>query len=68
MGSEGMSFKGTEEHRVRSVPTADGGSIVVLKIQADEISGFSLTVRPQDEDEGLVTEADTMTLKGDVTV
>lgn len=69
MGSEGMSFKGLKSIGFVSVPTADGGSIVVLKIQADEISieGFSLTVKPPDEDSGLVTKADTMTLKGDVT-
>src|SRR5699024_323039 len=70
MGSESLSFKGLSGISFVSVPTADGGSVVTLKIQADEIkiSGFSLTVRPPDEDEGLVTEADTMTLKGDVTV
>lgn len=70
MGSEGLSFKGLKGISFVSVPTADGGSIVVLKIQADEIkiTGFSLTVRPPKEHEGLVTKADTMTLSGDVTV
>lgn len=69
MGSEGLSFKGLKSISFVSVPTADGGSIVVLKIRADEIkiTGFSLTVRPPEEHEGLVTKADTMTLSGDVT-
>ena len=69
MGSDGLSFKGLKGISFVSVPTADGGSIVVLKIQADEIkiTGFSLTVRPPEEHEGLVTKADTMTLSGDVT-
>ncbi|MGO3024324.1 MAG: hypothetical protein ACTIIH_13980 [Brevibacterium sp.] len=69
MGSDGLSFKGLKGISFVSVPTADGGSIVVLKIRADEIkiTGFSLTVRPPEEHEGLVTKADTMTLSGDVT-
>ncbi|UVI36168.1 hypothetical protein [Brevibacterium spongiae] len=69
MGSDGLSFKGLKGISFVSVPTADGGSIVVLKIQADEIkiTGFSLTVKPPEEDHGLVTKADTMTLSGDVT-
>ncbi|SDR86492.1 hypothetical protein SAMN04489752_0455 [Brevibacterium siliguriense] len=69
MGSDGLSFKGLKSISFVSVPTADGGSIVVLKIRADEIkiTGFSLTVRPPEEHEGLVTKADTMTLSGDVT-
>jgi hypothetical protein len=70
MGSEGLSFKGLKGISFVSVPTADGGSIVTLKLQAEEIkiTGFSLTVRPPEEDHGLVTKADTMTLKGDVSV
>ncbi|WP_209324492.1 hypothetical protein [Brevibacterium renqingii] len=70
MGSDSLSFKGLSGISFVSVPTADGGSIVTLKIQAEEIkiTGFSLTVRPPEEDHGLVTKADTMTLKGDVTV
>lgn len=70
MGSDSLSFKGLSGISFVSVPTAGGGSIVTLKLEAEEIkiSGFSLTVRPPDEDSGLVTEADTMTLKGDVTV
>lgn len=69
MGSESLSFKGLKGISFVSVPTADGGSIVVLKIQADEITieGFSLTVKPPEEHEGLVTTADTMTLSGNVT-
>lgn len=70
MGSESLSFKGLKGISFVSVPTSDGGSIVTLKIRADEISidGFSLTVKPPEEDFGLVTKADNMTLKGDVTV
>jgi hypothetical protein len=70
MGSESLSFKGLKGISFVSVPTSGGGSIVTLKIRADEISigGFSLTVKPPDEDFALVTTADTMTLKGDVTV
>ena len=70
MGSESLSFKGLSGISFVAVPTADGGKIITLKIEADEIkiSGFSLTVRPPEEDEGLVTKADTMTLKGDVSV
>lgn len=69
MGSESLSFKGLKGISFVSVPTADGGSIVVLKIQADEITieEFSLTVKPPEEHEGLVTTADTMTLSGNVT-
>ncbi|MGO2027324.1 MAG: hypothetical protein ACTH28_02480 [Brevibacterium aurantiacum] len=70
MGSESLSFKGLKGISFAAVPTADGGKITTLKIQAEEISidGFSLTVRPPEEKEGLLTTADTMTLKGDVTV
>lgn len=69
MGSESLSFKGLKGISFVSVPTADGGSIVVLKIQADEITieEFSLTVKPPEEHEALVTKADTMTLSGNVT-
>ena len=70
MGSDSLSFKGLSGISFVAVPTADGGKITTLKIEADEIkiSGFSLTVRPPEEAEGLVTMADTMTLKGDVSV
>ena len=70
MGSESLSFKGLSGISFVAVPTADGGKITTLKIEADEIkiSGFSLTVRPPEEAEGLVTKADTMTLKGNVSV
>ncbi|MCF2586324.1 hypothetical protein [Brevibacterium sp. UCMA 11752] len=70
MGSESLSFKGLKGISFAAVPTADGGKITTLKIQAEEIkiSGFSLTVRPPEEKEGLLTLADTMTLNGDVTV
>ncbi|TSI15519.1 hypothetical protein [Brevibacterium aurantiacum] len=72
LGSESLSFKGLSGIAIVSVPTADGGSTRALKISADEISiaGFSLTVSPPYEPEGggLLTTADTMTLKGDVEV
>ena len=69
MGSEGLSFKGLKGISFVSVPISGGDSMVVLKIQAEEIkiTGFSLTVKPPEEHEGLVTKADTMTLSGDVT-
>jgi hypothetical protein len=69
MGSESLSFRGLSGISIVSVPTADGGSIRVLKITADAITieGFSLTVRPPGGP-GLVTEADTMSLRGHVTV
>ncbi|WP_067200547.1 hypothetical protein [Microbacterium sp. XT11] len=69
MGSESLSFRGLSGISIVSVPTADGGSIRVLKISADAITieGFSLTVRPPGGP-GLVTEADTMSLRGHVTV
>lgn len=70
MGSDSLGFKGLKGISFAAVPTADGEKVVTLKLQAEEITieGFSLTVRPPDEDHGLVTKADTMTLKGDVTV
>jgi hypothetical protein len=70
MGSESLGFKGLKGISFASVPTASGKDVVTLKIQAEEISieGFSLSVRPPGEDHGLLTTADTMTLKGDVTV
>lgn len=70
LGSESLSFKGLKGISFVSVPKKTGKKVVTLKIQADEISisGFSLTVKPPDEEYGLVTTADTMTLKGDVSV
>lgn len=72
MGSESLSFKGLSGIAIVKVPTADGGSTRALKISADEIKieGFSLTVSPPEQagEGGLVTKADTMTLKGDVEV
>lgn len=69
MGSKALSFTGLSGVSIVDVPTADGGSIRTLKITAESItiSGFSLTVRPPGEP-GLVTKADEMTLKGDVSV
>lgn len=72
MGSESLSFKGLSGIAIVDVPTADGGTTRTLKISADEIKieGFSLTVSPRDQagEGGLVTKADTMTLKGNVDV
>lgn len=70
LGSESLSFKGLSGISIVAVPTIDGGTTRALKIDADEIkiSGFSLTVRPHGEENGLVTKADTMTLAGDVSV
>ncbi|WP_194419915.1 hypothetical protein [Microbacterium abyssi] len=69
MRSGGLSFTGLQGISIVSVPTVDGGSVRALKISADSItiSGFSLTVRPHDGP-GLVTTADTMSLKGNVSV
>ncbi|MFD5225824.1 hypothetical protein ACFWHT_09420 [Microbacterium sp. NPDC058342] len=69
MASKGLSFTGLSSIGLVTVPTIDGDRIRVLKISADTITitGFSLSVRPPEED-GLVTDADTMTLRGNVTV
>ncbi|MDT0157520.1 hypothetical protein Q9R19_07795 [Microbacterium sp. ARD32] len=69
MASDGLSFSGLRSIGLVTVPTIDGERIRVLKISADEITltGFSLSVRPPQRD-GLVTDADTMSLKGHVTV
>jgi len=69
MGSQGLSFTGLSGIAIVDVPTIDGGTVRALKISADSItiSGFSLTVRPPDK-AGLVTNADTMTLTGHVSV
>ncbi|GAA4488668.1 hypothetical protein [Microbacterium panaciterrae] len=69
MGSQGLSFTGLSGIAIVDVPTIDGSTIRALKISADSItiSGFSLTVRPPGA-AGLVTNADTMTLTGHVSV
>jgi hypothetical protein len=69
MGSQGLSFTGLSGISIVDVPTVDGSTVRALKISADSItiSGFSLTVRPPDK-AGLVTNADTMTLTGHVSV
>ena len=69
MGAGGLSFTGLKEIGIVSVPTVTGDSVRALKISADSITitDFSLTVRPPDGP-GLVTDADTMSLKGHVTV
>lgn len=69
MRAGGLSFTGLKGISIVSVPTVDGGSVRALKISADTITitGFSLTVRPPEHD-GLVTDADTMELSGNVSV
>ncbi|MFC4137394.1 MULTISPECIES: hypothetical protein [unclassified Microbacterium] len=69
MGSQGLSFSGLKSIGIVTVPTASGKDVRVLKISADAITitGFSLTVRPPDGP-GLVTKADKMALRGNVTV
>lgn len=69
MRAGGLSFSGLKGISIVSVPTVDGGSVRALKISADSItiSGFSLTVRPPEHD-GLVTNADSMELSGNVSV
>lgn len=69
MRSGGLSFTGLHGISIVSVPTADGGSVRALKITADSITvtDFALTVRPPDGP-GLVTNADTMSLTGNVAV
>ncbi|WP_300266436.1 hypothetical protein [Microbacterium sp.] len=69
MGAGGLSFTGLRGISIVSVPTVDGDTVRVLKISAESITitDFSLTVRPPDEP-GLVTDADTMSLRGNVSV
>lgn len=69
MGSKGLSFSGLKSIGIVTVPTKSGKDVRVLKISADAITitGFSLTVRPPDGP-GLVTKADKMSLRGNVTV
>ncbi|MGV2984077.1 hypothetical protein ACNPNP_10260 [Microbacterium sp. AGC85] len=69
MRAGGLSFTGLKGISIVSVPTVDGGSVRALKISADSITitVFALTVRPPEHD-GLVTNADTMELAGDVSV
>lgn len=69
MSSKGLSFTGLKGISLVTVPTIDGGSIRALKISADTITitGFALSVRPTGGP-GLVTDADTMTLRGHVSV
>lgn len=69
MGAGGLSFTGLRGISIVSVPTIDGSKVRALKISADSITitDFSLTVRPHDGP-GLVTDADTMSLKGNVSV
>ncbi|MBE8147162.1 hypothetical protein IOD13_17475 [Brevibacterium casei] len=68
LGSEKL-VHGAERRLDRLGAHRGRGSIRALKITADSITitGFSLTVRPPGEP-GLVTKADEMTLKGDVSV
>jgi len=69
LGATSLSFTGLSGISIVTVPTVDGGGVRALKISADSITieGFSLTVRPPGGP-GLVTTADTMTVRGDVSV
>jgi hypothetical protein len=69
MSSKGLSFTGLKGISLVTVPTIDGGSIRALRISADSITitGFALSVRPPGGP-GLVTDADTLTLSGHVSV
>lgn len=69
MASKGLSFTGLKSIGIVTVPTVGGERVRALKISADTITitGFSLSVRPPEKD-GLVTDADTMSLKGNVSV
>lgn len=69
MSSDGLSFTGLKGISIVTVPTVDGERIRVLKISAETITitGFALSVRPHGGP-GLVTDADTMTLRGNVSV
>lgn len=69
MSTEGLSFSGLRGISLVTVPTIDGRRIQVLKISADSITitGFALSVRPPGGP-GLVTDADTMSLRGHVSV
>ncbi|MGO2518573.1 MAG: hypothetical protein ACTH8F_00470 [Microbacterium sp.] len=64
-----LSFSGLRGISIVSVPTVDGSTVRALKISANSITitDFSLTVRPPDGP-GLVTNADTMSLDGNVSV
>ncbi|KDA06319.1 hypothetical protein DC31_10780 [Microbacterium sp. CH12i] len=69
MGAGGLSFTGLKGISIVSVPTIDGSTVRALKISAESvtITDFSLSVRPPDGP-GLVTNADTMSLQGNVSV
>ena len=69
MSSDGLSFTGLKDISIVTVPTVGGERVRVLKISADSITitGFALSVRPHGGP-GLVTDADTMTLRGNVSV
>lgn len=69
MSAKGLSFSGLKGVALVTVPTMDGERIRVLKISADSITitGFALSVRPPGGP-GLVTDADTMSLRGHVSV
>lgn len=69
LGVDSLSFTGLKGITLVSVPLADGSRIPVLRLRADSITmdGFALTVRKA-TGPMLITRADRMQLKGDVTV
>jgi hypothetical protein len=69
LGVSSLSFTGLKGLALVSVRLADGSRIPALRLRADSITmdGFSLTVRAATGPK-LVTKADRMELKGDVSV
>lgn len=69
LGVDSLSFTGLKGMALVSVALADGTRIPVLRLRADSITmdGFALTVRKA-TGPMLITKADRMQLKGDVTV
>ena len=69
LGVASLSFTGLKGITLVSVPLANGSRIPALRLRADSITmdGFALTVRKA-TGPMLITKADRMQLKGDVTV
>ncbi|QAY61728.1 hypothetical protein ET475_05395 [Microbacterium protaetiae] len=69
LGSQSLSFSGLKGIALVKVKLADGSRVTAVRLRADTItiSGFSLTVRAETGPK-LVTTADQMTLRGDVSV
>jgi len=69
MGSDSLSFSGLKGIALVKVKLADGSRVTAIRLRADGITlkGFSLTVRAETGPK-LVTTADEMTLRGNVSV